>query len=86
MKVRNLENSQNKRGLKGCKWSSLNAPGTQTPLSHSVLKFAKWPFSIIGSLGVIRNGPQYDSEKFEKFTEQKGLKGMQMIQFECLRY
>ena len=46
-----IENYLNKMGLMGSKWSSLNAPGTQTPLSHSVLKFANWPFSIIGSLG-----------------------------------
>ena len=26
---------QNKVGLKGCKWSSLNAPGTKSPLHHS---------------------------------------------------
>ena len=31
MKVKKLEISQNKVGLKGCKWSSLNAPGTETP-------------------------------------------------------
>ena len=34
MKVKELENLQNKSGFKGCKWSSLNAPGTETPLSH----------------------------------------------------
>ena len=36
--------------------------------------------------GVIRNGLQYESEKFGKFQEQKGLKGMQMVQFECPRH
>ena len=34
MKVKKLKKIQNKMGLKGCKWSSLNAPGTETPLSH----------------------------------------------------
>ena len=78
MKVKATENSYNKMSLKWCKWSSLNAPGTQTPLYHLVLKFAKWPFSIIGDWlsGEIRNGPQYESEKFGKFPEQKGLEGM----------
>ena len=35
----------------GCKWSSLNAPGTETPLSHSILKLDEFPFPIIGPLG-----------------------------------
>ena len=34
MKVKELENSQNKSGLKDCKWSSLNASGTETPQSY----------------------------------------------------
>ena len=34
MKLKKLEIFQNKMGLKGCKWSSLEAPGTETHLSH----------------------------------------------------
>ena len=34
MKVKKLEKCQNKMGFKGCKWFSLNAPGSQTPLCH----------------------------------------------------
>ena len=34
MKVEKLEIFQNKVGLKGCNWSNLNAPGTETPVSH----------------------------------------------------
>ena len=30
--------------------------------------------------------PQYESEKFGKFSEQKGLKGVQTVQFECPRH
>ena len=30
----------------GCKWSSLNAPGIEKPLSHSVLKLYEFPFLI----------------------------------------
>ena len=39
MKVKKLENVHNKMGLKGCKWSSLNAPGTGTEfrVSHQLL-------------------------------------------------
>ena len=29
--------------------------------------------------------PQYESEKVEKVSEQKGLNGRQMVQFECPR-
>ena len=34
MKVKKLEKVQNKMGLKDCKWSSLKAPGTETPQSY----------------------------------------------------
>ena len=34
MKVKKLKKFQNKMGLKGCKWSSLNAPGTETPVFY----------------------------------------------------
>ena len=51
IKVNQIENSQNKMGLKGCKWSSLKAPGTQTPLSHSLLELGKLPFLSISHLG-----------------------------------
>ena len=51
MKVQQIENCQNKMGLKGCKWSSLNAPGTQTPLSHPFLELGKLPFLTISPLG-----------------------------------
>ena len=45
------ENFQNKRGLKGCKWSSLNAQGIENPLSHPLLGLEEFPFSIIDPLG-----------------------------------
>ena len=51
MKVKKVENFQNKSGLKGCKWSSLNAPGTEYPLSHPVLKLSTFHFPIIVPLG-----------------------------------
>ena len=44
MKVKKLENVQNKSSLKGCKWSSLNVPGTKPPLSHPILKLDESPF------------------------------------------
>ena len=52
MKVKKLKIFQNKRGLMGCKWSSLNAPSTENPLSHSLfLGLGEFPFPIIGPLG-----------------------------------
>ena len=51
MKVKELEIFQSKIGLKGCKWSSLNAKGTGNPLSHPVLELRNCPFPNIGSLG-----------------------------------
>ena len=44
MKVKKLKIFWDKMGSKGCKWSSLNAPGTQSPLSHPILKLDEIPF------------------------------------------
>ena len=49
--VKKCENFQNKRGLMGCKWPSLNAQGTENPMSHPILKLGELPFPIIGPLG-----------------------------------
>ena len=51
MKVEKFENSLRKMGLKWCKWSSLNAPGTQSCHSHSILELGDSPFPIISPLG-----------------------------------
>ena len=51
MKVKKLKIFCHKMGSMGCKWSSLHAPGTQTPLSHPILKLDEFPFPIIGPLG-----------------------------------
>ena len=51
MKVKKMENFQNKSGLWGCKWSSLNVPCIENPLSHSLLGLEESPFLIIGPLG-----------------------------------
>ena len=46
IKVKQIENLQNKLGLEGWKWSSLNGPGTQVPLSQVLLVFYECdPFS-----------------------------------------
>ena len=51
IKMKQIENCQNKMGLMGCKWSSLNAPGTQSCHSHSILELGDSPFPIISPLG-----------------------------------
>ena len=50
MKVKKLQKFGNKSGLMGCKCSSLNASGTENPLSHLLLGSEKLPFPIIGPL------------------------------------
>ena len=51
MKVKKLKIFWEKMSPKGCKWSSLNAPGTENPLSHPILKLHEFPFPTIGPLG-----------------------------------
>ena len=51
MKWKKLKIFQNKMGLKGCKWSSLKAPGTETPLHHPILRLEDFPFLQISPLG-----------------------------------
>ena len=45
MKVKEFENVQSETGLKGCKWSSLNTPGTETHQNHLYWKLEEFPFS-----------------------------------------
>ena len=47
IKVKKLENFKTKLASLGCKWSSLNAPGTENPLSHLVLKLEDSPIHAI---------------------------------------
>ena len=42
--LRNVS-GQNKISLTGCKWSSLNAPRSETPVSHSFLESSLFQFS-----------------------------------------
>ena len=39
-------------------WSSLNAPGTQTPWSHPFLKLSEFPFTSISSRGEWGRNPR----------------------------
>ena len=75
IKMKQIENCQNKMGLKGCKWSSLNAPGTQTPWSHPFLKLDISPFPIIGLWGNKKWAPSIKVKKIENCQNKMGLKG-----------
>ena len=48
MKVKKFEKFQNKMGLKTCRWSSLNAPGIESPQSHSYWERGNSPNSQYG--------------------------------------
>ena len=83
MKVKKLKIFWNKMGSMGCKGSSLNTPGTENSLCHSILKLDESPFPIWGN----KNWPP--SIKFKKlktFWNKNGLNGLQMVQFECPRH
>ena len=45
-----VENLLGQIDLKG-KWSSLNAPGTESPLSHPILKLDEFPFPLLALWG-----------------------------------
>ena len=51
MKVKNFEKSKNKRGLKGCKWSTLNAPSAENPLTHPFLELGDFLFPTTDPVG-----------------------------------
>ena len=64
----------NKLGLKGCKWSSLNAPGTHTPLSHSVLELHFSLFSLLALWGNKNWPPSIKVQEMENSMNKLGLK------------
>ena len=74
-KVKQIEHFQNKMGLKDCKWSSLNAPGTQTPLSHSFLDLEISLFSLLALWGNKNWPPSIKMRDIKIFHNKMGLKG-----------
>ena len=82
MKVQQMENSQNKMGLKGFRWSSLNVQGTPTPLYHPFLELAKHPFVtislllslLLALLGNKKWSPSMKVQKMENFQNEMSLK------------
>ena len=64
-----------------CKWSKLNAPGTEIPVSHPFLGESLFSFPLSG---VIDNWTlQYECQKGGNFLEQNQLNRLLMVQFEC---
>ena len=86
MKVKKLETFYNKSGLKGCKLSNVIGTGTGNLLCHPLLGLGEFPFPIIGPRGNKNWPPSMKVTKVGKFPEQKGFKGMQMVQFECPKH
>ena len=88
MKVRKVEIFWNKISPTCCNWSSLIAPGTETPVSHPLLGESLFPFqapaaSFLPLSGVIRNGSsQYEGQEGGTFVEQNQLNRLQMVHFE----
>ena len=91
IKVRKMEKLWDKISSTGYMWSILNAPSTETPVSHSLLGDSLFQFSApaASSLplsGVIRNGsPQYKGQEDGQISEQNQFNRLQMVQFECSR-
>ena len=79
----------NKISSTGCKWSTLNAPSTEIPVSNSLLGGSL--FSIFSPCcflsGVIRNGsPHYKGHEGGNILERNQLNRLQIVQFECPKY
>ena len=75
IKMKQIENYKNKMGLKGCKWSSLNAPGTQTCVSHSVLELDFLLFSLLALWGNKKWPPSIKMKQIENCQNKMGWKG-----------
>ena len=79
IKVRKVEHFWNKISSTGSKWSNSNAPGSETPVSHSLLEESLFPFqspapSFLPLSGVIRNGsPCIKVRKVDNFWNKISL-------------
>ena len=51
IKMLDMENPLNKISFEGCQWSSLNATGTEKPLSHPFLELDDFPFPLLALWG-----------------------------------
>ena len=47
MKMKKMENFQNKMGFVGCKWTSLNAPGIMIHLHRPILELGDYQFPLL---------------------------------------
>ena len=74
MKVKKMKTFLNKMGLKGCKWSSLNSPGTENPQSHLILGLEEFPFPINSPRGNKNWPPSMKKKKLENIQIKRGLK------------
>ena len=84
IKMRKLEVFWNQISSTGCKWSSLDAPGTDSPVSHPFL--GESLFLISSLWGNKKRELQYKDEEAQKNLEPNKLNRLQVVQFECPRY
>ena len=75
MKVKKLKIFWNKMGSMGCKWPSLNAPGIENPLPHSILKLDESPFPLLAFWGNKNKPPSMKVKKLENLYNKMGLMG-----------
>ena len=89
MKRKKVETFWGKISLIGCNLSILNAPGTETPVSHPIWGDSLVPFSapaasFLPLSGVIKNWTsQYKRKKGGEIFERNMLNRLKMAQFEC---
>ena len=69
-----MENCEIKMGLKGCKWSSLNAPGICTSHFHPFLGLGNSLFSQLALWGNKKWAPSIRVEKLEICQNKMGSK------------
>ena len=82
MKLKKLKIFWNKMGSMGCKCSSLNAPGTENPLSHSILKmeYLMGPRSLETKEGVVRSQIQINAkDQDEDFPNDAAVAGVASV-------
>ena len=65
-----------------CKWFCLNAPGTENPLSHSILKmeYLMGPRSLVTKEGVVRSQIQINAkDQDEDFPNDAAVAGVASV-------
>ena len=92
MKGRKAEKFWDKISSTGFKWSNLNAPSTETPVSHSLLSDSLFPIfsscSFLPSSLCSNKKRELPVRKVGRWKNvgTKQLNRLEMVQFECPKY